>query len=106
MAIEKGSEIFNNITVYGVSKLLKRERLFSKLLWLSFIFISSAASIYYTWDAINSYLKYEVITKIESKYQQPMLFPTISFCAYEPKAFDNKTIKSIVKECWFNLDKG
>jgi len=91
-------------TAYGVPKIFRSKILFFKLLWLTFFILGSVASVYYIWEAVDNYFKYEVITKIESVYEQPMKFPTISFCSYEANAFDKKLLKSIVKKCWFNLD--
>jgi len=103
--IKNLSEMLSDSTAYGVPKLFRSKRLFYKLFWLAFILMGSGASVYYIWDAINSYYDYEVITKIESVYEQPMLFPTISFCPYTQFFFDNKSLTSILKQCSFNLDQ-
>ena len=99
------SEMLSDSTAYGVPKLFHSKRLFFKLFWLVFLFMGSGASVYYIWDAIKSYYDFEVITKIESFYEQPMLFPTVSFCPYTSYAFNNKSLSSIIKQCSFNLDQ-
>ena len=99
------AHMLSDSTAYGVPKLFRSKRLFYKLFWLAFILMGSGASAYYIWDAINSYYDYEVITKIESVYEQPMLFPAISFCPYTQFFFDNKSLTSILKQCSFNLDQ-
>jgi len=102
---EKISDILADSTVYGVPKLFQSKRVLFKFFWLAFLFMGSVASAYYIWDAVNSYYDYEVITKIESVYEQPMLFPTISFCPYTQRSFDNKSLASILNQCSFNLDQ-
>jgi len=84
---------------------IRKKRIFYKLVWLTFVIISSGLSFYLGLDVTKRYLNYEVITKIESKYEQPMLFPTVSFCPYVYKDFNNKSLNKIIKKCWFNLDR-
>ena len=99
------TELLSNSTAYGLPKLFQSNRFVLKLFWLSFLLFGSIASIYYVFDAVNSYLDFDVITKIESVYEQPMPFPTISFCPYYSNRFDKKPLNEIVKDCWFNLDR-
>ena len=99
------SELLSDSTAYGLAKIFKRKKLFFKLFWLTFFLMGSGTSVYYICDAITGYFEYEVITKIENKYEQPMLFPTISICPYANNAFDNKSLDLIVKQCSFNLNQ-
>ncbi len=75
---------------------IRKKRIFYKLVWLTFVIISSGLSFYLGLDVTKRYLNYEVITKIESKYEQPMLFPTVSFCPYVYKDFNNKSLNKII----------
>ena len=102
---QKFIDLLSESTVYGLSQFFLRKQIFFKLFWLVFLLTGSIVSVYFIWDSINAYLDYEVITKIESKYEQPMLFPTISFCPYSMNYFDTKPLNSIIRECWFNLDR-
>jgi len=102
------AHMLSDSTAYGVPKLFRSKRLFYKLFWLAFILMGSGASAYYIWDAINSFLDFETVTKIETKFEQPLQFPTISFCPYlggEQRIFNNLSLNQIIKECWQNLDQ-
>jgi len=67
---------------------------------------ASLVTIWKVTTAINQYYEHEVLTQIKSIYQQPMPFPTISFCPTQPFAFKNKSLKSILSHCsdFFNDD--
>jgi len=98
-------ELLSDSTAYGVPKIFKSKRAFLRKFWLAYFLIGFFVSIFFIYKAIMNYLDYEVITKIESIYEQPMLFPTISFCPRVPHAFDKINLNKIVKQCWFNLDE-
>ncbi len=97
------SELLISSTAYGVPKIVLSKRLSLKIFWMIFFLLGSILSIYYVFDAINSYLEYEVITKTESIYLQPMPFPAVSFCPYIPNSFNNKPISQIIN-CWIHLN--
>jgi hypothetical protein len=99
------AELLSNSTAYGVPKIFKSKRVFFRIFWLAFFLIGFTVSVYFIYDAINNYLEYEVITKIESKYEQPMPFPTISFCPQNEQGFESISLKQLVKQCWHNLDR-
>ena len=74
------SEILGESTAYGLSKIFKSKRLFFKIFWLAFILFGSIASIYFIFNAIQNYFKYEVIPKIEIIHENTISLPTITFC--------------------------
>jgi hypothetical protein len=81
MILNTLSKLLKDSTAYGVPKIFKRDKLFLKIYWLIFVLLGTSASSYYTFATIINYFKYDVVTKIESVYEQPMLFPTITFCS-------------------------
>ena len=91
------SEILGESTAYGLPKIFKSKRIFLKIFWLAFFLMGSIASIYYIVQSINSYLLYEVIPKIEIINENPMQFPTITFCNND-KSFN----KDLIDFCSFN----
>ena len=44
------------------------------------------------------------MTRIESIYEQPIRFPTVSFCPSKVNFFNNKSIGTIFTNCSFSLD--
>lgn len=92
-------------TAYGISNILRSKRNFHKILWIFFILISTTISCWFVYDALFNFLEYKVVTLVQSVYEQPTQFPTISFCSYSKKdAFTNKKLKDIFKGCCFNYD--
>ena len=100
---ESFSELLISSTAYGVPKIVLSKRFSLKIFWVIFFLLGSIASIYFICDAVNSYLDYEVITRIQSKYLQPMPFPAVSFCPSKANSFNDKPISSII-DCCFKLN--
>jgi len=100
--------LLSDSTAFGLPKIFRRKRVFFKVFWIIFFFMGGIASIVFVCDAINSYFDFETVTKIETKFEQPLQFPTISFCPYlggELNIFYNLSLNQIIKDCWQNLDK-
>jgi len=93
------SEILSQSTAYGLPKIFQTQRIFFKFYWLIFFIGGSCVSIWQIINIVNSYYEYTVVTKIETKYQQPTPFPTISFCPGVEKAFDNDSFEYFLHEC-------
>jgi len=102
--INTSKDLALNSTAYGISNILRSEKLFNKLFWIFYMLISSAAAAYYIFENISSYLEYEVVTIIKQEYKQPTEFPTVTFCSFEPKYFDGKNITQELDPTYFNYD--
>ena len=96
--------LLSESTAYGLPRIFKTERLHLKIFWLIFFILGSLASGWYIWDAVMSYLDYEIITKIESVYEQPMPFPTVSICPFYGGNVFNTSLNDIIDICIFHLD--
>ena len=81
MLINTLTKLLKDSTAYGVPNIFKRDKIFLKIYWLIFVLLGTSVSSYYTFATIINYFKYDVVTKIESVYEQPMIFPTITFCS-------------------------
>jgi len=85
----KIKEIALDSTAYGLPKVVKSKRLFNKLLWICFLITSSIASFYYVAINIQAYFEYDAVTIVETAYDQPAEFPTITFCSQAPGKFND-----------------
>ena len=94
------SELLGESTSYGLPKVFKSKRIFFKLFWLAFMLVGGILSIYFTVESFNNYFKYEKILKTEIINENPMIFPTITFCSSSNQF--NKSIQDIIKVCSFN----
>ena len=92
------------LTAYGVPKLINSKKVLNKIFWIFYLCISAVLSIWFINGTINDYLSYDVVTKIESVYEQPSKLPTVSFCSYSSQGFGNKSLQKLIKECWISLD--
>lgn len=72
-------KMISESTIHGLPNLIKTNNNFFKTIWLSAFLITIFACMYMIKNNFNSYLNYEVITKIDLIYEQPAKFPTISF---------------------------
>ena len=95
------SYILGESTAYGVPKIFKSKRNFFKIFWFIFVIFGCISSIYIIYNSINNYLKHEVIPQFEFINENPMQFPTLTFCS---NYFQRKSLKEIIKTCFFDKD--
>lgn len=101
--LKKTLELTSNFTLLGLPNIFKRNRLLNKIFWAVYVFLSTTASIYLAIAAVNDYFEYDIITKIESNYQQPLQFPTVTFCSPNSE-FINKSLKNdLLIDCSTNF---
>ena len=93
-------------SVQVLLKYFKSKRLIYKLTWIIFIVISASLCSWFGLKCLFDYLKYDVFTIVESVYEQPTQFPTITFTTSDRRyPLSNRGLKSLIIECWFNYDK-
>ncbi len=101
-------QLLSDSSAYGLPNIFKREGFLNKTFWLIFSLLATAASVYFTLDALNDFLSYNLVTQIENYYQQPLQFPKITICDDGTKAnanqetveyFDGKFPIDSIKEC-------
>jgi hypothetical protein len=101
-------QLLSDSSAYGLPNIFKREGFLNKTFWLIISLLATAASVYFTLDALNDFLSYNLVTQIENYYQQPLQFPTITICDDGTKAnanqetvenFDGKFPIDSIKEC-------
>ena len=93
-ALNSGSDS----TAYGLPNLIRSKHTFQKIMWLIFLALATSASVWYTVNLITNYLEYEVVTVISDVYEQPIRFPTISFCSYYGNSFANKRLSQFITD--------
>ena len=75
-------ELLESSSFPGVPIVIKSKQSIVKLIWLVFILLLLAASIYFVTDSILTFFKYEKITNIDVFSEQTSPFPAISFCMF------------------------
>lgn len=99
------SELGTTSTAYGIPCLIRSKKLYQKIFWISFILGSSLASFILVKDGIFNYLDFKIVTIIQTIYEQPTEFPTITLCGYGNLFPKDKKLNEIMNDCYFGYDK-
>ena len=67
-------------TAHGFEKIISHKKFSLKLIWILLLLASVGVCIYFVVKSVADYLDYEVVTKIQSFYELPVLFPTVTIC--------------------------
>lgn len=67
-------------TTHGLPHIFKREHLMLRLFWIVCFFCSAGVCSYMIARSIIEYSKFETVTKTDSIFEIPTLFPTVSIC--------------------------
>jgi hypothetical protein len=100
--IKAGKETFSQSTAHGIPNIINNSNLISKLIWLLCVLISMCALIWFTYNAILEYLKYPIVTSINTNYESPAEFPTVAICSkywVDDISFSEKDLKDMLLEC-------
>ena len=68
-------------TAHGITYVFKREQIGIKLAWLICTLASTGVCGWLVSKSISDYYSYETVTKSETIYEMPAIFPTISICS-------------------------
>jgi hypothetical protein len=98
--INAGKEIFQQSSAHGIPNIINNSNLVTKLIWLLSVLISTCALIWFLCNTILDYFEYPVVTSINTNYESPTEFPTITICSkYWSDDFSNKNLKDLLLEC-------
>ena len=96
---KKISQTLESSTIHAIPNIIRSDNLLIKFVWLICFICSSCICAWFILNTINTYFKYEVVSKIEIKYETPLDFPVVSICNLNPlatneaKSFAKKTYK-------------
>jgi hypothetical protein len=89
----------NRCTVHGFKNIKENKARFFKTMWLILFLLSSAFCFYLIVSSINSYLNFEVITKIKINQQNSIDFPIIKMC--DTNTYSTRYAKKLI-DSYFN----
>jgi hypothetical protein len=78
---EKTHKFISNISVYGISRIIKADTLAVKLLWATMILMSVSAGLYIIYRSVRGFYSYNVITNVERIVSRNQVFPAATICA-------------------------
>ncbi len=67
----------------GVPHLFKTNRTLLRIIWFVFISISAGASVWFIRNSVFDFLRYDVITKLETITENELIFPAVTICETE-----------------------
>ena len=91
-------------TSHGQPHAFRTNRIFFKIMWISLFIISTSFGINTVVGTINTYLKYEIVTKIDVITEIPTSFPAITIINLRNKKI-NMSLNEIMILCNFNLEE-
>jgi hypothetical protein len=97
--IEKSIELALSSSFIGLPNIFRTDKIFLRIMWIFLFLISSGATIYTIFKAVNNYLAYDKITNIYVFNQKQAEFPAVTFYILRNSKF-NISIKEII--CRFN----
>lgn len=98
-------QIIVSSTAHGIPNILRTRRLFHKIMWIISTLASVGVCIWFILSSISDYLQYSVVTTIESVYEQPAMYPTVSLCSDDINLFRKNNLSSLIIKCTFNYDE-
>lgn len=76
-------------TAHGLPHIIKRENIFLKVFWLMCFLASASACGFMVYTAIDDYLSWDAVSKVEIIQQIPTPFPAVSICNINSFKDDN-----------------
>lgn len=67
-------------TTHGIPHMFKREYACLKFFWLVCFVVSACVCAYVISKSVLNYFEYETVSKVETIFEVPTLFPTVSIC--------------------------
>jgi hypothetical protein len=100
----KSKELVMASTSHGLPSVFRTKRIFFKIMWLSLFIISTLLGINTVIGTVNTYLNYEIVTKIDVITEIPTDFPAITIINLRNRKI-NITLNELMIYCNFNLEE-
>ena len=75
---------FESSSIHAIPNIIIRKSFILKLFWFISLILSTGCCFWFMTDSINDYFQYDVVTKIDIKYQNELVFPIIGICNQNP----------------------
>ena len=93
-------ENVEELTIHGVPRISKSKNKFFKSFWVTFSIASIVLCGIFISQNVKAYLKFSYLSNIDFIYENPMRFPTITFCSAS-SGFENKSLQSLLSSCLY-----
>ena len=78
------SQILELSTIHAIPNIIRSNNLVLKFLWLFCFIGSSSVCAWFIFNNISKYFQYDVVSKIDIKYETSLIFPVVSICDLNP----------------------
>lgn len=97
---ETFKENIEELTIHGLPRISKSRNRFFKFFWCSFSIASFVLCGIFISQNVRAYFKFSYSSNIGFYYENPMQFPTITFCS-SSSGFENKPLQSLLSSCLY-----
>jgi hypothetical protein len=101
---QKSKELILTSTSHGLPHAFRTNRLLLKIMWITLFLTSTLFGFYTVIQTINTYLSYEIVTKIDVITEIPTDFPAITLINLRNRK-NNMSLNEIMILCNFNLEE-
>jgi hypothetical protein len=101
---KKTKELIMASTSHGLPNIFRTNRIIFKLMWFILFLLSTALGINTVIGTVNTYLNYEIVTKIDVITEIPTNFPAITIINLRNKKM-NISLNELMIYCNFNLEE-
>ena len=78
--IKSTKETLEGSSIHAIPNIVRNEHYLIKIVWFICFLISSGWCTYFIQQSVADYLNYDVVTKIDIKYETKLKFPIVSIC--------------------------
>jgi hypothetical protein len=100
----KSKELVMASTSHGLPSVFRTKRIFFKIMWICLFIISTLLGINTVIGTVNTYLNYEIVTKIDVITEIPTDFPAVTIINLRNRK-SNITLNELMIYCNFNLEE-
>lgn len=96
-------ENVEELSMHGLPRISKARNTFFKVVWTTFSIVSIVLCGLFICQNIQQYLNFSYLSNIEYIYENPIEFPTVSFCSAS-SGFENRSLQSLLQNCLYEND--
>jgi hypothetical protein len=84
--------VLENSTIHGLSNIIRNDSFLIRLMWILCFVLFSSSCAYMMLNTIQEYIRYEVVSRVDVKYENEIVFPMVTICRANPFATDFSTL--------------
>ena len=101
------SSVLENSTIHGLSNIIKNDLISIRSMWILCFLLFSSICCYMMSHTIQEYIKFEVVSRVDVKYENEIVFPMITICRDNPFStdFSTKILTRNLERNGFNISE-